>query len=98
MLSAGEVVFLLDVDNTLLDNDRFGADLGVRLQQVFASISVIDIGPFRMFNVCAGDDDLGMIMTRPFGFRLRVLAHELPDDFRETHLALDQRPRRRPRT
>lgn len=31
MLSDGDVVFLLDVDNTLLDNDRFGADLGARL-------------------------------------------------------------------
>jgi FMN phosphatase YigB (HAD superfamily) len=30
-----EVVFLLDVDNTLLDNDRFGADLGDRLEQSF---------------------------------------------------------------
>ena len=29
MLSA-ETVFLLDVDDTLLDNDRFGADLGKR--------------------------------------------------------------------
>jgi FMN phosphatase YigB (HAD superfamily) len=31
MLNAGECVFLLDVDNTLLDNDRFGADLRERL-------------------------------------------------------------------
>jgi len=30
-----DVVFLLDVDNTLLDNDRFGADLGARLEQSF---------------------------------------------------------------
>jgi FMN phosphatase YigB (HAD superfamily) len=30
-----DVVFLLDVDNTLLDNDRFGADLGDRLEQCF---------------------------------------------------------------
>lgn len=29
------LVFLLDVDNTLLDNDRFGADLGSRLEQSF---------------------------------------------------------------
>ncbi len=35
MLTQGEVVFLLDVDNTLLDNDRFGADLGLRLEQAF---------------------------------------------------------------
>jgi FMN phosphatase YigB (HAD superfamily) len=35
MLSAGEVIFLLDVDNTLLDNDRFAADLGERLEQSF---------------------------------------------------------------
>ncbi len=31
------VVFLLDVDNTLLDNDRFGADLGDRLAQAFGT-------------------------------------------------------------
>lgn len=37
MLSGGEVVFLLDVDNTLLDNDRFGADLGARLEQDFGA-------------------------------------------------------------
>lgn len=29
------VVFLLDVDNTLLDNDRFAADLGARLERDF---------------------------------------------------------------
>lgn len=32
-----EVVFLLDVDNTLLDNDRFAADLGDRLEQAFGA-------------------------------------------------------------
>jgi FMN phosphatase YigB (HAD superfamily) len=37
VLSQGEVVFLLDVDNTLLDNDRFGADLGARLEQAFGA-------------------------------------------------------------
>jgi FMN phosphatase YigB (HAD superfamily) len=37
VLSDAPVVFLLDVDNTLLDNDRFGADLGDRLQQAFGS-------------------------------------------------------------
>ena len=37
MLSEGEVVFLLDVDNTLLDNDRFGADLGARLEEAFGA-------------------------------------------------------------
>jgi len=31
------MVFLLDVDNTLLDNDRFAADLGERLQQSFGA-------------------------------------------------------------
>lgn len=31
------VVFLLDVDNTLLDNDRFATDLGARLQQSFGA-------------------------------------------------------------
>jgi len=35
VLSDHEVVFLLDVDNTLLDNDRFGADLGERLEECF---------------------------------------------------------------
>ena len=37
MLSEGEVVFLLDVDNTLLDNDRFVADLGARLEKDFGA-------------------------------------------------------------
>ena len=37
MLSAGEIIFLLDVDNTLLDNDRFAADLGARLEQSFGA-------------------------------------------------------------
>jgi FMN phosphatase YigB (HAD superfamily) len=31
------LVFLLDVDNTLLDNDRFGADLGDRLESAFGA-------------------------------------------------------------
>jgi FMN phosphatase YigB (HAD superfamily) len=31
------LVFLLDVDDTLLDNDRFGADLGRRLEQAFGA-------------------------------------------------------------
>ncbi|MDR3416657.1 MAG: hypothetical protein P4L83_10760 [Nevskia sp.] len=35
--AAGGAVFLLDVDNTLLDNDRFGADLGTRLKQDFGA-------------------------------------------------------------
>jgi len=37
MLSTGRVTFLLDVDNTLLDNDRFAADLGDRLEQAFGA-------------------------------------------------------------
>lgn len=37
-IPAEEVVFLLDVDNTLLDNDRFGADLGDHLEQSFGKI------------------------------------------------------------
>jgi FMN phosphatase YigB (HAD superfamily) len=32
-----DLVVLLDVDNTLLDNDRFGADLGARLKEAFGS-------------------------------------------------------------
>jgi FMN phosphatase YigB (HAD superfamily) len=35
--SATGIVFLLDVDNTLLDNDRFGADLGDRLERAFGA-------------------------------------------------------------
>jgi FMN phosphatase YigB (HAD superfamily) len=35
VLTGDEVIFLLDVDNTLLDNDRFAADLGDRLEQAF---------------------------------------------------------------
>ena len=37
MLTGDEVIFLLDVDNTLLDNDRFAADLGDRLEQAFGA-------------------------------------------------------------
>jgi len=36
-VSAGGVVFLLDVDNTLLDNDRFATDLGERLELHFGA-------------------------------------------------------------
>jgi FMN phosphatase YigB (HAD superfamily) len=35
MLNSSERIFLLDVDNTLLDNDRFAADLGDRLELAF---------------------------------------------------------------
>ena len=37
MLTEDPVVFLLDVDNTLLDNDRFAADLGDRLELSFGA-------------------------------------------------------------
>jgi FMN phosphatase YigB (HAD superfamily) len=37
VLSGGEMVFLLDVDNTLLDNDRFATDLGERLERGFGA-------------------------------------------------------------
>ena len=37
MLNTGDVIFLLDVDNTLLDNDRFAADLGERLELAFGA-------------------------------------------------------------
>ncbi len=36
-MNAGGIVFLLDVDNTLLDNDRFAADLGEHLQLHFGA-------------------------------------------------------------
>ena len=37
MLSEGKVVFLLDVDNTLLDNDRVAADLKRHLTRAFGA-------------------------------------------------------------
>jgi FMN phosphatase YigB (HAD superfamily) len=37
VLSSGQVIFLVDVDNTLLDNDRFTADLGDALQRAFGA-------------------------------------------------------------
>ena len=37
MLNSEEIIFLLDVDNTLLDNDRFAADLSDRLEQAFGA-------------------------------------------------------------
>ena len=36
-MTPSDVVFLLDVDNTLLDNDRIIADLGRHLSQAFGS-------------------------------------------------------------
>jgi FMN phosphatase YigB (HAD superfamily) len=36
-VSAGGIVFLLDVDNTLLDNDRFAADLAEHLELHFGA-------------------------------------------------------------
>ena len=35
MLSVNDIVFLFDVDDTLLDNDRFGTDLGNQLESAF---------------------------------------------------------------
>jgi FMN phosphatase YigB (HAD superfamily) len=37
VLNDGATIFLLDVDNTLLDNDRFTADLGERLEKSFGA-------------------------------------------------------------
>ena len=37
MLNEERVIFLLDVDNTLLDNDRFAQDLGDRLESSFGA-------------------------------------------------------------
>ena len=37
MPKRSELVFLLDVDNTLLDNDRFVADLGARVEDAFGA-------------------------------------------------------------
>jgi FMN phosphatase YigB (HAD superfamily) len=37
VLTPNDIIFLLDVDNTLIDNDRFGADLGDRLEQSFGA-------------------------------------------------------------
>ena len=37
MLNPQSVIFLLDVDNTLLDNDRFTKDLGDRLESAFGA-------------------------------------------------------------
>jgi FMN phosphatase YigB (HAD superfamily) len=37
MLNEDRVIFLLDVDNTLLDNDRFAQDLGDRLESSFGA-------------------------------------------------------------
>lgn len=37
MLNEAAAIFLLDVDNTLLDNDRFASDLGDQLQKCFGA-------------------------------------------------------------
>ena len=38
MLTSAEIIFLFDVDNTLFDNDRFGADLSARLDHDFGEV------------------------------------------------------------
>lgn len=38
MMRPDDVVFLLDVDNTLLDNDRIEADIGNRFEREFGSV------------------------------------------------------------
>jgi FMN phosphatase YigB (HAD superfamily) len=38
VLSPESIIFLLDVDNTLLDNDRFAKDLGERLESAFGAV------------------------------------------------------------
>jgi FMN phosphatase YigB (HAD superfamily) len=37
VLKSGDAIFLLDVDNTLFDNDRFAADLGDQLERSFGA-------------------------------------------------------------
>ena len=37
MLSADDIVFLFDVDDTLLDNDRFSSDLGAQFEHSFGA-------------------------------------------------------------
>jgi hypothetical protein len=37
LVAGDEGLLLLDVDNTPLDNDRFAADFGARLQQAFGA-------------------------------------------------------------
>ena len=44
MSAAVDTVFLFDVDNTLLDNDRIQADLRERLQAVHGDRTARDIG------------------------------------------------------
>lgn len=46
MTVSEEVVFLLDVDNTLLDNDHIGSDLSHHLAQEFGGKTGIDTGTF----------------------------------------------------
>jgi FMN phosphatase YigB (HAD superfamily) len=38
VLNEARVIFLLDVDNTLLDNDQFAKDLGERLESSFGAV------------------------------------------------------------
>src|SRR5579872_1217443 len=55
MLSPRPLVFLLDVDNTLLDNDRFAADLTAQLDRDFGQK-----GRERYWSIYAGlRDTLG---------------------------------------
>ncbi len=98
MLAAGEVpavsevVFLLDVDNTLLDNDRFAAVLGARLEQGFGTA-----GRNRYWALYAKlrdqlgyADYLGALQAFRAGLDQRVLGARLTTVFvRQGHYAIE---------
>ena len=46
MMTVRPIVFLVDVDNTLLDNDRIQNDLDVTLSVSLAQLAGIGTGPF----------------------------------------------------
>ena len=72
-MTARPIVFLLDVDNTLLDNDRFAADLGDRLEQYFGKAE-----RERYFAIFADQLDIGITGFDDFGqplFEGQVFIH-----------------------
>ncbi len=82
---ADEVVFLLDVDNTLLDNDRFSADLDARLELDFGAPQQV-----RYRTIYAGlRDELGYADYLGALQRFRVGLDDDPDLLRLSAFVLD---------
>lgn len=85
MTAPDEIVFLLDVDNTLLDNDRIAADLGDHLAHEFGDESRDRY--WKIFEALRGASAPASDMLREYGFsmenvcqRARALVEKTKED------------------